>query len=103
MKPKVLFHLWPVSAFCLFLMATSPATAQTNYTILTTFTNPAGPVIPFGSLIWGTNGRLYSTTGAGGASNKGTVFAINPNGSGLNILRSFITNDGTTMLAGVML
>ncbi|MEA3488906.1 MAG: choice-of-anchor tandem repeat GloVer-containing protein [Candidatus Omnitrophota bacterium] len=43
---------------------------------------------PYGSLIMG-SGTLYGMTSKGGDSNLGTIFKINPNGSGFNLLHEF--------------
>jgi uncharacterized repeat protein (TIGR03803 family) len=56
-----------------------------------------------GSLIWGTNGSLYGATGAGGTSNLGVVFKINPDGSGFSVLKNFFGSDGATPQAGLTL
>ena len=56
------------------------------------------------SLVKGNNGMLYGTTFAGGESNKGTVFGLNPNGSGYTNLHNFtgITGfDGSSPWAGL--
>jgi uncharacterized repeat protein (TIGR03803 family) len=67
-----------------------------TFTLLHTFTGsttdgggPHGTLIQIGS-------SLYGTTEIGGSSNRGTVFKINPDGSGFQLLHSFIgsANDG---------
>src|SRR6266550_336359 len=44
-------------------------------------------------LVVGTNGALYGTTVAGGSNGFGTVFSVNPDGSGFTVLHHFSTND----------
>jgi uncharacterized repeat protein (TIGR03803 family) len=39
---------------------------------------------------------LYGTTGYGGVSGQGTVFAVNTDGSGFTVLRNFTVSDGRT-------
>jgi uncharacterized repeat protein (TIGR03803 family) len=51
-------------------------------------TNPGGVANPSG-LVEGSDGTLYGTTGFGGSSRGGTVFKVNPDGSGYVVLHSF--------------
>ena len=44
---------------------------------------------PDAALFQGSNGTLYGTTQAGGPSNVGTVFSMDPDGSGFTVLHSF--------------
>jgi uncharacterized repeat protein (TIGR03803 family) len=44
---------------------------------------------PIASLILGTDGFLYGVTNAGGSANLGTVFKINTDGTGYNIIYNF--------------
>jgi uncharacterized repeat protein (TIGR03803 family) len=55
-------------------------------------------------LLAGADGVLYGTTQAGQTGSAGTVFKVNPDGSGYTILHLFNTNgaDGQTPLAGVI-
>ena len=76
--------------------------AQTNFTVLKLLTLDTGAV-PFGSLAAGPSGVLYGTTAAGGVSNKGTVFRIKQDGSGLAVLKSFVGTDGTSPQGGLAL
>lgn len=48
------------------------------------------------SLIEGSDGRLYGTTDGGGTSALGTLFALNKDGGGFTILRSFSAPTGNT-------
>ena len=45
-------------------------------------------------LIQGGDGKLYGATSAGGAGGRGTIFAINADGTGFSVLRSLSTADG---------
>ncbi len=49
---------------------------------------------PYGGLI-DVNGTLYGTTQNGGTNSEGTVFSINPNGSGYQLLYSFSAPDSS--------
>ena len=44
---------------------------------------------PSGALVCGKDGMLYSTATQGGPGGSGTVFKLNPNGSGFAVLHSF--------------
>ena len=64
--------------------------AQTNYQRLLSFGLDSGAgKLPYGQLTEASDGWLYGTTYAGGASNLGTIFRIAKNGSGFKVLRSF--------------
>ena len=57
--------------------------------------NPAAPVFQ------GTDGNIYGTTGAGGASGAGTIFRINPSGS-FTTLHSFNSTTEGTLPSGLI-
>jgi len=63
------------------------ASAQTT-TTLCSFTGPNNESLPYGGLI-SSGGVLYGTTSGGGSGNTGTVFKINPDGSGKSTLHNF--------------
>ena len=50
---------------------------------------------PDSPLVQDADGVLYGTTSMGGATIQGTIYRINPDGSGYRILRSFNGNTGT--------
>ena len=52
---------------------------------------------PSGQLTQGLNGNLYGTTGSGGSNNLGTIFMVNPAGTGYTVLWNF---DATTGAGG---
>jgi uncharacterized repeat protein (TIGR03803 family) len=54
----------------------------------------------FGSLERGTDGALYGTTNQGGTSAFGTVFKLNPDGSGFTVLHNFDYSAGAYPSAG---
>jgi uncharacterized protein (TIGR03437 family) len=56
---------------------------------------------PIGAVIQASDGNLYGTTSAGGASGFGTVFMLTPLGS-LTVLHSFNGTDGKTPNAGLV-
>jgi len=60
----------------------------TGYSVLHQFDKRDG-ANPYAPPIFGTNGVLYGTTRAGGAYSNGTVFRINPDGSGYRALHNF--------------
>ena len=61
-------------------------------------------VAPKASLVFGSDGALYGTTSAGGSSSNGTLFKINPDGTGYASFYSFGSTgtDGTDPLAGLV-
>jgi uncharacterized repeat protein (TIGR03803 family) len=65
-------------------------TDGTGYSLIYSFQNGTnGEVLPQGPLVQGTNGVLYGTTYFGGTSNLGTVYCVNPDGTGYRLLHSF--------------
>ena len=58
---------------------------------------------PYTPVIMGSDGALYGTTSSRGQANQGTVFRLNPDGSGFLLLKSFgvDTNDGARPFAGL--
>jgi uncharacterized repeat protein (TIGR03803 family) len=80
-------------------------TNGTGFTVLHEFSNvPTNGNNPVASLLLLTN-VLYGTTDNGGEFDAGTVFSINTNGTGFNIIYSFSgnTNDGGNPDAPVVL
>ncbi len=69
----------------------------TGFTTVYRFTNGNDGASPYGGVIQGVDGRLYGTTsGSGGANSRGTVFVVNPDGTGFATLYSFTNgNDGS--------
>ncbi|MCX6564552.1 MAG: hypothetical protein NTU60_13280 [Candidatus Aminicenantes bacterium] len=64
-------------------------TSGGGFELLRSFAGGAGDgQYPYGSLI-SSDGVLYGMTHAGGASDKGTIFKVNPDGGGFALLRSF--------------
>jgi len=70
-------------------------TNGTSYTVLHTFGNsPDDGEYPLGTLTL-VGGVLYGTTQEGGNSGGGTVFQMNTDGTGYNVLKHFAASDGT--------
>ena len=68
----------------------SVAQAQTNYQRLKSFGIPElSGAYPQSPPIVGRDGKLYGTTEWGGNNNAGTVFKVNPDGSGYMVLYIF--------------
>jgi uncharacterized repeat protein (TIGR03803 family) len=76
-----------------FLSLALSLSAQTFTTVLS-FDNADG-AFPSAPLVQATNGDLYGTTTAGGASSDGTVFKVTPKGV-LTTLYSFCSQNGCT-------
>jgi uncharacterized repeat protein (TIGR03803 family) len=49
------------------------------------------------------NGRLYGTAFQGGSANAGCVFKMNLDGSGFNLMKSFLTTSGGKSPNGALL
>src|SRR6185312_6170858 len=49
---------------------------------------------PAANLVFGADGALYGTAASGGTNGSGTVFKINRDGSGFQLLHLFIANNG---------
>jgi uncharacterized repeat protein (TIGR03803 family) len=83
------------------LFGGSACPAQTNYQRLLSFgVYSDWGKLPYGQLMEASDGLLYGTTYAGGASNLGTVFRIAKDGSGFSVLRSF--SDPNFLYGGVV-
>jgi uncharacterized repeat protein (TIGR03803 family) len=64
---------------------------------------PSEGALPFAGLVLSGN-TLYGTASEGGSSDKGTVFAVNADGTGFMVLHSFTDgNDGDLLHAGLVL
>jgi uncharacterized repeat protein (TIGR03803 family) len=80
---------YATNAEAIFSIATNGA----GYTRLHAFvTNGIDGQIPDCRLLSGLDGSLYGLTSAGGTNNAGTVFKLNPDGTGYGILHHFQTN-----------
>jgi uncharacterized repeat protein (TIGR03803 family) len=69
-----------------------------NYTVLHTNNTATDGNSPFSALVQASDGMLYGTMRIGGSNNFGTIFKLNTNGSGFQVLHSFSAgvNDGKT-------
>jgi len=89
------FQQWLVlrTVFSLWLLTVpfGSAYAQTNITILKSFTSPPNNgIVPYGGLVADSNWVLYGSTAAGGISNQGTVFSIHSDGSGYRMIKELV-------------
>jgi len=74
-----------------------------GFTILHSFNGSTDGGTPIGRLLLGNDGALYGTAYGGGSSGGGTVFKLNPDGSGFTVLHTFTAaTDGSKPLAGVV-
>ncbi|MBZ5587017.1 MAG: hypothetical protein LAO05_00460 [Acidobacteriia bacterium] len=80
-------------------------TDGTGFAVLHSFAGTTLGAGPEGSLILDSAGDLYGTTSRGGASDDGTVFKVNTDGTTLSILHSFAggASDGAFPHAGLIL
>ena len=60
-----------------------------GFALLRSFTNTPDGSTTFAGLVQGADGALYGTTYYGGPTNAGTVFKLNPNGTGYTVLCGF--------------
>jgi uncharacterized repeat protein (TIGR03803 family) len=68
----------------------------TGYTVLHGFQDPEG-INPTGTLIQASDGLLYGLTRYGGLTGNGSVFRMNPDGSGFTVLHHFVyLSDGAS-------
>ena len=76
----------------------------TGYDVVYAFAGGSLGNYPAAALIE-VDGALYGTTSAGGANQVGTVFQLNPNGTGFRVLHSFSSPDGIgqNVVSGLML
>ncbi len=68
------------------------ATAQLSLTVLHSFTGGLDGQQPQAALLEATDGVLYGTTYMGGSNNAGTIFKVNPDGSGNTPIYHFPKN-----------
>src|SRR5579885_183827 len=81
----------------LSLLLNHSAFANSSLTRLYSFgTGNNAAANPYGRLLQAADGKVYGTTSAGGAAGQGTVFVMNPDGSGFAVLHRFglIAGDG---------
>jgi uncharacterized repeat protein (TIGR03803 family) len=74
----------------------------TGFSTLQNFDYSVG-AYPYAGLLQGTDGTLYGTTFQGGSGGYGTVYKLNPNGSGFGVVKEFDNGaDGGYAFAGLM-
>jgi uncharacterized repeat protein (TIGR03803 family) len=69
------------------IIVPGPLAAQTD-AVLYSFTNGSDGADPVAGLLLA-NGRLYGTSSKGGPATDGTVFSVNPDGTGYRVLHGF--------------
>ena len=78
-------------------------TDGSGYTLMHSFTGTDGSS-PYGSLILSGDGtKFYGMTLSGGASNTGTIFSVNTDGSGYTLMYSFAGTNGTSPYGSLIL
>jgi uncharacterized repeat protein (TIGR03803 family) len=70
--------------------------------VLHSFAGPEGANPYFGSLVIDGKGNLFGAASTGGASNLGTVFALNLISRKLRVLHTFDGADGANPLGGLL-
>ncbi len=76
-------------------------TSGSMLTTLHSFVNSDG-AYPYGGVIQGADGNLYGTTAQGGASDSGTIFKIDTNGTTFTTLHNFAGSDGAKPYGGLI-
>jgi uncharacterized repeat protein (TIGR03803 family) len=72
-------------------------------TALHTFDSATTGTKPYAKLIQGTDGTLYGTTSEGGSGFSGTVYKLNPDGTGFTVLHNFdLSTTGGLPYAGLL-
>ena len=75
----------------------------TGFTVLKHFDSSTSGDTPVSGLIQGAGGTLYGTAAHGGSGGSGTVFRLNPNGTGFTVLKNFASSTtGGNLNAGLM-
>jgi uncharacterized repeat protein (TIGR03803 family) len=74
----------------------------TGFTVLLDFDGSTTGGYPMAGVMQGTDGALYGTASNGGSSGYGTVFKVNPDGSGFTVLRNFNNSKAAYPYAGLM-
>jgi uncharacterized repeat protein (TIGR03803 family) len=73
-----------------------------TFEVLHAFSCESDGCNPFAGLTAGPDGKFYGTALGGGAASEGTVFRLNPNGTGFEVLHSFACErDGCFPSAGL--
>ena len=94
---------WSASLVSIGLLCSQAAFAGPALTVLHAFgRGDVSAANPYAEVILGSDGALYGTTSAGGPAQAGTVFRMNPDGSGFAVLKSFAGNDGARPLASLL-
>ena len=79
------------------------AAAAPTFERIHSFGSPGTGYYPYARLVQGTDGALYGTALYGGTNGAGTVFKLNPDGSGFTVLKSFdYSTTGAYPFAGVV-
>src|SRR5690348_14507655 len=90
----------PLVSFLLIIALTPPLMSQTNFTVLARLSLATG-MVPYGSMAAGPDGVLYAASAAGGVSNAGAVFRLNPDGSRFATIMSFYVTNGAAPESGL--
>jgi uncharacterized repeat protein (TIGR03803 family) len=84
-------------------LAASTAGATGTFSTLYTFNSDSDGDVPYAALLQGVDGNFYGLNTTGGRSDNGTVFRIQPSGSGFTVLNTFTqSNQGNTPEGGLV-
>src|SRR5258705_510604 len=78
------------------------AAAAPTFERIHSFGSPGSGAYPIAGLVKGTDGALYGTAQQGGLNGVGTVFKLNPDGSGFAVLLSFDYSSGAYPYGGLV-
>ncbi len=93
---KTCFGIFSVATLVVslaFTLGTAQAAAQT-YNVIYTFTGHGTSANPIAGVTIDADGSLFGSTGWGGGEDPGTVYMLQPTGSGFTYSQLYATNDG---------
>ncbi len=78
-------------------------TNGSGYAVLHNFVSASDGAYPASQLVQGANGALYGSCDSAGTNGDGTVFQLNPDGTGFSVLHAFSDQDGAYPQGGLAL
>lgn len=91
-SPAPLLRVLPLVCISMVFVLTEAAKGQLSLTVLHSFQGGLDGQQPQAALVQAADGVLYGTTYMGGSNNAGTIFRVNPDGSGNTPIYHFPKN-----------